>query len=324
MNKAELIAKIADDAGVTKTQANATLDSFVDMSRCGLVHWIKWRYGEARTTRSPATPDPVVLHFRTQRIEAQACHVLLFFRQLIAGDLGFHKGVVRHIRVECGNHPVTVSEGIRDKAHPAWNSACRRNSARYPASTGPSVLHTAAMQVSHRLYAQTRRATYPAQKHPPLPARAAGRSGPGINCESAYADRPGRTGASDFSSSFASIKRSRSLWAHFASFTLGGAGWATGRNDQKLRCSEEMTYPGAFAGPAGHTAPALIHAAMLSISWSGSLPPGGILSRACVCRMACISRLPSGSPGLIAGPDFPRVSMCSRVSSCSPPDFVSV
>lgn len=30
MNKAELIAKIADDAGITKTQANDTLDSFID------------------------------------------------------------------------------------------------------------------------------------------------------------------------------------------------------------------------------------------------------------------------------------------------------
>ena len=30
MNKAELIAKIAEDAGITKTQANATLDSFVE------------------------------------------------------------------------------------------------------------------------------------------------------------------------------------------------------------------------------------------------------------------------------------------------------
>jgi len=30
MNKAELIAKIADDAGITKTQANATIDSFVE------------------------------------------------------------------------------------------------------------------------------------------------------------------------------------------------------------------------------------------------------------------------------------------------------
>ncbi len=30
MNKAELIAQLADDAGITKTQANATLDSFVD------------------------------------------------------------------------------------------------------------------------------------------------------------------------------------------------------------------------------------------------------------------------------------------------------
>lgn len=30
MNKAELIAKIAEDAGITKTQANGALDSFVD------------------------------------------------------------------------------------------------------------------------------------------------------------------------------------------------------------------------------------------------------------------------------------------------------
>ena len=30
MNKAELIAKVADDAGITKTQANAALDSFVE------------------------------------------------------------------------------------------------------------------------------------------------------------------------------------------------------------------------------------------------------------------------------------------------------
>ena len=30
MNKAELIAKIADDAEITKTQANACLDSFIE------------------------------------------------------------------------------------------------------------------------------------------------------------------------------------------------------------------------------------------------------------------------------------------------------
>jgi len=29
MNKAELIAKISDDTGITKTQANAALDSFI-------------------------------------------------------------------------------------------------------------------------------------------------------------------------------------------------------------------------------------------------------------------------------------------------------
>ena len=30
MNKAELIAKISEDAGITKTQANASIDSFVE------------------------------------------------------------------------------------------------------------------------------------------------------------------------------------------------------------------------------------------------------------------------------------------------------
>jgi DNA-binding protein HU-beta len=30
MNKAELIAKISEDTGITKTQANAALDSFVE------------------------------------------------------------------------------------------------------------------------------------------------------------------------------------------------------------------------------------------------------------------------------------------------------
>jgi DNA-binding protein HU-beta len=30
MNKADLIAKLSDDAGITKTQANAALDSFIE------------------------------------------------------------------------------------------------------------------------------------------------------------------------------------------------------------------------------------------------------------------------------------------------------
>jgi len=30
MNKSDLIGKLSDDAGITKTQANAALDSFVD------------------------------------------------------------------------------------------------------------------------------------------------------------------------------------------------------------------------------------------------------------------------------------------------------
>jgi DNA-binding protein HU-beta len=30
MNKAELIAKVSDDTGITKTQANAAIDSFIE------------------------------------------------------------------------------------------------------------------------------------------------------------------------------------------------------------------------------------------------------------------------------------------------------
>ena len=30
MNKAELVAKLSDDSGITKTQANAALDSFIE------------------------------------------------------------------------------------------------------------------------------------------------------------------------------------------------------------------------------------------------------------------------------------------------------
>jgi DNA-binding protein HU-beta len=30
MNKAELVAKLADDAGISKTQANAAIDSFIE------------------------------------------------------------------------------------------------------------------------------------------------------------------------------------------------------------------------------------------------------------------------------------------------------
>ncbi len=30
MNKADLVTKLADDAGISKTQANAALDSFID------------------------------------------------------------------------------------------------------------------------------------------------------------------------------------------------------------------------------------------------------------------------------------------------------
>ncbi|NDD59554.1 MAG: HU family DNA-binding protein [Chlamydiae bacterium] len=65
MNKAELIAKIADDAGITKTQANATVDSFIEAvtktlksgNKLTLVGFGTFSVSKraARTGRNPAT-----------------------------------------------------------------------------------------------------------------------------------------------------------------------------------------------------------------------------------------------------------------------------
>ena len=50
----------------------------------------------------------------------------------------------------------------------------------------------------------------------------------------------------------------------------------------------------------------------------------GIFSFGSSCRMARISRLSSGLPGTIAGPDLPPARILSRESSCKPPSFESV
>ena len=65
MNKAELIAKIADDASITKTQANATVDSFIEAvtktlksgNKLTLVGFGTFSVSKraARTGRNPAT-----------------------------------------------------------------------------------------------------------------------------------------------------------------------------------------------------------------------------------------------------------------------------
>ena len=52
MNKAELIAKLADDAGITKTQANASLDSFSVSKRA------------ARNGRNPQTGEVIKIKAR--------------------------------------------------------------------------------------------------------------------------------------------------------------------------------------------------------------------------------------------------------------------
>jgi len=65
MNKAELIAKMADDAGITKTQANDTLNSFMEAvtktlksgNKVTLVGFGTWSVSKraARNGRNPQT-----------------------------------------------------------------------------------------------------------------------------------------------------------------------------------------------------------------------------------------------------------------------------
>src|SRR5439155_15859883 len=105
------------------------------------------------------------------------------------------------------------------------------------------------------------------------------------------------------------------------------SGTRSGRNDQKLRRSGEMTnLPSlldvtADAVLAGHAAPALTQASRSAISEALSLPPYGIFSAGSVCRTALIKRLFSASPGTIAGPRLPPSRMPSSVSRRKPPSW---
>jgi len=69
MNKAELVSKIAEDAGIGKSQANAALDSFVDAvtkslrsgSKVTLVGFGTFSVSKrnARTGRNPQTGEAI-------------------------------------------------------------------------------------------------------------------------------------------------------------------------------------------------------------------------------------------------------------------------
>ena len=75
MNKAELIAKLSDDAGVTKTQANAALDSFVEAvtktlkggGKVTLVGFGTFSISKrkARKGRNPATGEAIKIAAKT-------------------------------------------------------------------------------------------------------------------------------------------------------------------------------------------------------------------------------------------------------------------
>lgn len=71
MNKAELIDKIAEDADITKTQANAALDSFTDavtktLKSGGKVTLVGFgtfllSYREGRRGHNPQTKAPIII-----------------------------------------------------------------------------------------------------------------------------------------------------------------------------------------------------------------------------------------------------------------------
>ena len=75
MNKAELIAHLADDAGITKTQANATLDAFIDAvtktlkkgDKVTLVGFGTFSVSKraARTGRNPQTGETIKIKAKT-------------------------------------------------------------------------------------------------------------------------------------------------------------------------------------------------------------------------------------------------------------------
>src|SRR3954469_17238281 len=147
-----------------------------------------------------------------------------------------------------------------------------------------------------------------------------------------------------------------SVFGHEVCDTAGTGATRIGWNDQKARCSGVMTYPGVLAtagvglsadalavvvgavaeglpaeadgellvavepaAKAGHGAPALTQSTSASTSAAVRRPPFGIFRVARVCRTASISRLLSGSPGTITGPDLPPLSSASRESTRRPP-----
>jgi len=69
MNKAELVAQLAEDAGITKTQANTALDSFIDAvtktlkkgDKVTLVGFGTFSVSkrQARTGRNPKTGETI-------------------------------------------------------------------------------------------------------------------------------------------------------------------------------------------------------------------------------------------------------------------------
>ena len=75
MNKAELIAKISEDTGITKTQANAALDSFVEavtktLKKGGKVTLVGFgtfspSKRSARNGRHPQTGEVIKIKART-------------------------------------------------------------------------------------------------------------------------------------------------------------------------------------------------------------------------------------------------------------------
>src|SRR5688500_8161220 len=74
-----------------------------------------------------------------------------------------------------------------------------------------------------------------------------------------------------------------------------------------------------FGGSRGSGAPRLIHSSKSATSAGGSGFFGGILRSGSVRRIAFTSKLFSGSPGTITGPNSPPACQPLRESRVSPP-----
>ena len=257
----------------------------------------------------------------------------------VGGELRRDELVVRQVVVERLDHPVAIEIRVRigvvAAPHRIEAAVVVLAVARDVEPLRPQLRRSAATRAGDRPPSRRRRATCRLRTRRPPPASAAGRSGRAWRGGAACACRRRAPARARRCSSRASTKRSMSVFGHAASRDRGRAGVrCSGWNDQNARCSAVMIALArrrqrrrrrlvavgrrprrAAANPLGERVDLR----------SGSLAPSfGIRGSVRRVPHGLSSRLLSGSPGTIAGPDLPPLSSASRESRRSPPFRSSV